>query len=464
MTGIVLAGLVFVAVVLSIGRWRLGMYGLVAVALLVDPLRKMAPGAPSYMMLATAPVWVCIAVGAWRGNDWLGREFRATHPALSRLIGIYLFTLAVPAALSLTYAPGSWRYTLAGAYMQFCMLGGILIGFGFPQRVGDIAGLMKWYCVLAALMMIGAPLERWSVQGPAGLIGTSSLGTYWVTHRTGAALPMISGFFRSPDVQGWHAATLVMFGVTLALRSVRWGRVGWAALAGWGLVALMFCARRKMVAMVPVFGIAMAMLYVVLGHARQLTRVLLVVGIMAGVGAYVYLSVGASADVEKFYSTTVGELDARVQQHGLTAVIDTIREAGLFGYGMGMAVPGTHNIDGIRPRIWQESGPSMIAAELGVPGLVAFGLLLLGLGASGFRALRQAAPASEHAVFFGVAAVVAANVAAAVVSSQIFGDPFIGCFLPFMMGVVLSGARLQPVQETVMPSDMLQSTHAEPGP
>jgi hypothetical protein len=34
------------------------------------------------------------------------------------------------------------------------------------------------------------------------------------------------------------------------------------------------------------------------------------------------------------------------------------------------------------------------------------------------------------------------------VSSQVFGDPFIGCFVPFLIGTVLSGARLQAVENT----------------
>jgi cell division protein FtsW (lipid II flippase) len=262
---------------------------------------------------------------------------------------------------------------------------------------------------------------------------------------------MIAGFFRSPDVLGWHAAALVMFGVTLALKSDRWGRVGWAVLAGWGGVALMFCARRKMITMVPVFGIATFGLYILQGHSRRLVRVLLAAGVMVGVGAYVYLSVGASKEVEKFYSTTTGEMGERVQAHGIDSVVVTIRQAGFFGHGLGMAVQGVHNIKAKRPHIWQESGPSMLAAELGVPGLIAFALLLMGLVSAGFRALRHVGPASEQAVYVGVASVVVANAAAAVVSSQIFGDPFIGCFVPFLIGVILAGVRLQPVEPD--PSD-----------
>jgi hypothetical protein len=56
MMGVVLLGVVLAAAAVALQDWRRGLYALVAVAMLVDPLRKMAPGAPSYMMLATAPV------------------------------------------------------------------------------------------------------------------------------------------------------------------------------------------------------------------------------------------------------------------------------------------------------------------------------------------------------------------------------------------------------------------------
>jgi hypothetical protein len=90
----------------------------------------------------------------------------------------------------------------------------------------------------------------------------------------------------------------------------------------------------------------------------------------------------------------------------------------------------------------------MIAAELGVPGVVAACLLVAGVLLAGYKALLCSASSCEQAVYVGLAAVVLANMAAGVVSSQVFGDPFIGCFVPFLIGTVLSGARLQAVENT----------------
>ena len=51
----------------------------------------------------------------------------------------------------------------------------------------------------------------------------------------------------------------------------------------------------------------------------------------------------------------------------------------------------------------------------------------------------------EYPLYAGLVALLLANALAGLVSAQIFGDPFVGIFLPFLVGVVLSGARLRPV-------------------
>jgi hypothetical protein len=440
--------LVLLAAALGVSRWRWGIFALVLVAMVQDPVRKLTPGAPAYLVLAALPVWAGIVVGAVRAGDLSWARFRSDYPALARVAWVYALTLIVPAVLSATYSPGSWQLTLLGAYTQFAIVAGVMLGAYFPRSEGDIVRLLVWYCLLAGIVMIGAPLERWGIGTGSGLTGTSSLGGVWVTHRTGSALKMVSGFFRSPDVMGWHAATLVMFAVALALHQGGWRRFGWAALAGWGGVALMFCARRKMIAMLGPYAVIMAFLFVLFRRGRGLVAIALCAVIALAVAIRTYQEVGSSKDVEKFYGTTLDEASDRMEAHGVGAVAETIRQAGFWGHGLGMAVQGTHHIQCKRPRLWQESGPSMLAAELGVPGLVTVALVLVvGAGMVGF-ALRTAAGTPLYALYFALAGFVAANGVGGIVSAQIFGDPFIGSFLPFLMGLVLSGQRLNVAART----------------
>ncbi len=443
-----LAVLIMVATCLATVRWRWGLYGLILVALVQDPIRKLIPGTPGYLVLATLPVWGGIMVGAIRSGDLSWSRFRREYPALTTVLFVYLLTLIMPAIMSATYSAGSWQLTLLGAYTQFAVIGGLIMGAHFPLYQRDLERLMAWYCILAGIIMIGAPMERMGIGTASGLTGTSSMGAYWVTYRTGAALNMISGFFRSPDVMGWHAASMIMFGAVLAVRNKGWRRIGWAILVGWGGVALMFCARRKMVAMMIPYAVVMAVLFMVFNKVRNLMPIILCGGVAVAVWFYAYQGVGSDDEVEKFYSTTLEESGDRLVEHGVDSVVETIRQAGFWGYGLGMAAQGTHHIKCKRPRIWQESGPSMLAAELGVLGLLAFLAVVVALFRAVWMAVRNAAQSSLHAVFFGLTAMIMANGVAAIVSAQVFGDPFIGVFLPFVVGLVLSGGRLNAESES----------------
>lgn len=443
MVRLAIFGLVGLAASSALVNWRRGPYWLILIGLFQDPLRKLHPGAPAYLVLMPAPVWVAMMLNAVACGDLSWIRLRTDYPRLSFAASLMALAFTIPVFRSATYGPGSWQLTLLGAYTYVSVFAAILLGAYFPRRPGQIERLLFWYCALAAPLMLGAVLERAGWGERTLLVGTRVFGATWQTARTGRMLAMVSGFFRSPDVLGWHAATLAMFGVTLALGPARWHRPVWIACAGWAGVALMFCARRKMIAMLPVFAVALVAMEAGLRHVRRLLPLAGGLALAALVGLYAYYRVGPEAEVEKFYATTSGELGERVQAHAYYDVIGTVRQAGFFGHGLGMALQGTHHIRAARPRIWQESGPSIIVAEIGVPGLIGFVILVAGFMAAALQALRGVARTSEQFVFVGVASIVGANIAAAVVSSQIFGDPFIGCFLPFLVGTILAAARVQ---------------------
>lgn len=438
---------------LSAFRWRLGVFLMVAVAVLQDPVRKLAPGVPAYLVLATVPVWMGIFLGALRERSLSFVDLGYSLPRVLSAVRLYLLMLLVPVVLSLTYGPGSWQYTILGIYVQFSFLGGILLGFAFPVAMGDIERLLKWYCLVAGVALVGAPLERLGIGVACGVTGTQTLGAYWVTYRTGGVVEMISGFFRSPDVLGWHAATVVMVGGGLALSAKGWPRrVTWMALAGWGCVALMFCARRKMIAMTVVFAIALILLYVVFGHARRILKLGAIFILVFSVGYVSYQFAGADPEVERFYASTTGDLDERIQGQGVGALIGTYQQGGFWGYGLGMAMQGIHHIKAPRPRIWQESGLGILIAEGGVPLLVGVIGVMFGLVAGCRSSLKAVCDSPAQPLYFSLTALLIANGLAGLISAQIFGDPFIGCFLPFLLGGLLSGARLQSVEQKVSDS------------
>jgi hypothetical protein len=234
-----------------------------------------------------------------------------------------------------------------------------------------------------------------------------------------------------------------MLSLVLAVYSKRWMRGLWLLTAAVGGMGVLVCGRRKMVSMLPVFLLVYLVLNIRHGRFRQLGWALAAVVLVCTLGQQVYRVVGVDEVVMRFYGTALDTARDDIQRQGVESVFGTYQQAGFFGYGLGMATQGTHHIAADRPRVWQESGPSKLMAELGVPGFVGFIILGVALLRALAVDLRRAADSSLYAVFSGLAAVVIANGAAGIVSAQIFGDPFVAAFLSLLIGIALSSARVR---------------------
>src|SRR5690606_3503505 len=140
--------------------------------------------------------------------------------------------------------------------------------------------------------------------------------------------------------------------------------------------------RRKMVYMLPVFALALLWIYWQAGRAARAVAVL---GLLLIPLAAVYVTGDVISDDSanmRYYSGQGLKFDAAesIQGQGFAAVAETFRQSGFLGEGLGFATPGAHNLHAARPRTWQESAPSRIMVELGVPGALGFLLVMLNLG------------------------------------------------------------------------------------
>jgi len=159
-------------------------------------------------------------------------------------------------------------------------------------------------------------------------------------------------------------------------------------------------------------------------------------------GLYLVDRVYPDSPVSRFYMTLFDEVGDQLWRHGGASAVSTLQQAGLMGYGLGMSQQGLHNIKAEKPRLWQESGPSKLVAELGLPG----GVLLIVLGytfmRTGFAVIRLHAQRNSVHVFAGLFSLFIANVGASLVSAQIYGDPFVFLLMSFLAGTLLSGAGM----------------------
>ena len=316
---------------------------------------------------------------------------------------------------------------------------------------------MAFFCIVTAVMLIGTPIEYLGLAKEWSAIGASALGFDWIRSRPGFIVHMVSGFYRSPDIMGWHAVTSAMLAGTLALYYKGGRRYFWIILAAWGMAATMLCGRRKMLLMLPIYLLIVSLIYWRL--RLNVKRLLVMMAILTLIGYQIYKRVGPSAELEKYYfNEEEGEIVNRVESHNYGDVITTYQQSGFWGEGVGTATQGIQNLQVARPRTWQEAGLSRLLVELGVPGLVCFLIFGVTFVITLLRMIRTQldVSAAGFPLLVGIIAIVAANGASFFVSHQIFGDPFILCFFSFMIGVTLAGERMgvvvqSPVRRAVRP-------------
>jgi hypothetical protein len=216
----------------------------------------------------------------------------------------------------------------------------------------------------------------------------------------------------------------------------------WIVVSLWGLLILWLCGRRKMVTMVPVFiGSFLLLVFRMRGVRRFLSLMALGV-LVGGVGFHLVGRVYHDSAVSRFYMTVFDEWDEQVVGKNIQSVVTTVRQAGVFGYGLGMSQQGVHNINAEKPSLWQESGPSKLVAEIGVPGAILFLLVGYSVFRTAYEVIRLLTNSDILYLYAGLLAMFVANLAASIVSGQIYGDPFVVLFLTFSLGMLLSGSRI----------------------
>ncbi len=430
--------LLMVACVIAFRNWRWGVLAMIVVALIQDPMRKLVPGVPGMMAMSSIPIWFAIMAGAFQSNALQVRAFLSTFPKWGQSLQWFAVYLAVPAILSITYGQGTWKIAVLGGLVYVCVFFAIQLGWQFPLKDRDVSRVLAFYALAGSVLLIGGPLEYLGWNQRMAIIGTEALDHIWVTYRMGTPVNMLSGFFRSPDIMGWHAIMVFMISLMLAIRTKGAWRYFWIGIAIWAAANVWLCGRRKMISMIPIFfGVYLLLIYR-FQQMRRLVPILALLCIAIGIGWQVISHYFYSDALERFYRTVLDEADQQFYAHVVRSVQATIQQAGFFGYGLGMAQQGIHHIEAELPRIWQESGPSKLVAELGVPGSVLFLLMLFRLGRTAYAVIRYSAHHAGLYVSAGLFALVIANGMSSLISAQVYGDAFVIIWLALLVGLLLS--------------------------
>ena len=280
----------------------------------------------------------------------------------------------------------------------------------------------------------------------------------WVHYGVyGYVINLVSGFYRSPDVMGWHAITLSMLAIMMALQSSGKHRYFWVLVAGWGLMGGILCGRRKMIFMFPFFVSVLCCLYWGIPKRIRFSTLLAVILISSVTGFFIYKKMGPSPEIEKYYLQDPKAVFGRIEKHGFSSLVTTYHQSGIFGEGLGTATQGIHHLNVTKPRTWQEGGLGRILVELGIPGFLCFLFLVFSLVTTMWRLVAQKLDSSPTEFIFrtGLIALIASNTISFVVSHQVYGDPTIVCFFSLLIGFILSKTTVRdPVRAPIIKPEL----------
>lgn len=429
--------------------WRTGVLLMIALAAVQDPLRKLVPGTPGWLVLVTAPVFLAaMFTSASRTKHWW-KEFRHCYPSIAHSLKLLAFLSLPSAFLSATYGAGSWMLTIFGAFSYSIIFVAIIGGFHYSRSLGEMRKLLVVYCLVHGVMLSGTLMQYSGLFEGWRVLGAEALGYEWIRWGWGYTVDMLAGFYRSSDVMGWHAASVCMLSLVLAWTSRGNKRKLWAVLSVLATAALLLCGRRKMVYMLPIFLVALGWVYWQAGRSGQIVAIIGLIAIPA-VSVWVLGDQLGETSANLRYYRGEGISDTtydRIEAEGFRALYDTYDQSGFFGEGLGTATPGSHHLQVQRPRVWQESTSSRLLVELGVPGMCGFLIVIIALVYNMWKVtmtqLRARTPQSTYAA--GMFSFFLANAGSLAVSGQILSDPFIAAFLGIMVGLILSVNRLQPM-------------------
>lgn len=452
--------LLFLIVLVAMGKWRWGLALCTLMAVLQDPLRKLIPDQPVYFVIFVGIVFGAALLGAlltrvpMKPNSINGWKHYVGKPYL-----IFMVLVIIQAAHSFIRF-GNPMMTAIGLLFYFAPLPAVVFGYQFAVRRGlqGLSGWMWFYVFAAGIALSGVYLEfigyEWKVLG--------EVGEGLIIYDVSTSLKAYSGFFRSSEIAAWHAGTIACFGFVLLVgRGMTLPRL----LLSLALIVFLFglaslTGRRKMLVTVAIFISVYFMLNawfkrgagklaVIAGLTALLSFVAIIGIVNPDPGERSFnshrLSV-ASNEKYKAYAlrsrSVIQDIPDRFTNMGVDPVIWAVNSYGVFGAGLGTGSQGVQHYiaeDAIN-RGAAEGGLGKFTMELGIPGLILAIWLIGALFRYFWRVLGYLSGTSpRHArLGYGMFAFLTANAVSFSVAAQAYGDLFILLNIGWAAGFILA--------------------------
>ncbi|HYI10634.1 MAG TPA: hypothetical protein VEK57_16355 [Thermoanaerobaculia bacterium] len=418
--------------------WRRGWLLVVICGVLQDPVRKLTPGTPVAVSFAVVGLYAILLFAGRRSLMAHLTDFNRRFTQLYAAIVAFIFLLLVAALNGLfTYGFDKWKVPLLSLFTYMVPLVAAIFGYAWLQREEMIYRFFRLYALVTSIAMVGSLLEYMRFQ--SRVLGMVAFAGDYYRHLPGIQIRLLSGIYRSPDVMAWHAAMLTSIAIAMALKAgISRGTLIWGSVAGWGFFNCMIAGRRKAIYFVVAFSLFFLWRYIRRLKSAQVFALFGVLLVLVVVVREI-----ASDERTNIYArgavTTQGEIALRLEG----GAIETFRQFGLMGAGLGTATQGVHHLLGQNNLGWQEGGLGKLAVEVGLPGILALMVsgwiilrLLLRLTSIGdVRGCTQFVRATLFALVF-------ANMVAFMASAQAFTDAVLALTTGFLVGCLFATAAL----------------------
>lgn len=418
--------------------WRRGWLLVMVCGVIQDPVRKLSAGSPVYISFAVVGLYAVILFSARNDMRLHAIDFTRRFQSISTGLVVFVGLLVIGALNGMvTYGFDKWEAPAISFVTYVIPLIAALLGYTWLQREEMMMRFFHYYAALTSVALIGTVLEYFRF--PSTLLGLVSFEGDYIRHLPGIQIRMLSGIYRSPDVMAWHAGMLTTIGVALALRAgLRRQMLLWSGVAAWGFINCMIAGRRKAIYFVLVFCVVFLWRYM---RRVQMAQVVASLGLLLIV--FLVVRQLSSGEASSVYTRGAMASQEELGKRFEGGVVQTFREVGLMGAGLGTATQGVHHLLGSNSIGWQEGGFGKVAMEVGLPGLIALFLMMILVGRMLMILTRiRDVPGSSQFLRVMLFALVTANIAGFVASAQAYTDAVLALTAGFLVGGLFASAAL----------------------
>ena len=274
---------------------------------------------------------------------------------------------------------------------------------------------------------------------PWRILGMVNFEGDFIRHLPGIQIRLLSGIYRGPDVMAWHASMLTCIGIAMALRAgMSRKALLWGGAAAWGFLNCMMAGRRKALYTVAVFCLIFVWRYM---RRLKSGQIIALIGML--IALYGIVNHLASNEQTSVYAAGAVASQRELKERLEGGAIETFRQFGLMGAGLGAATQGVYHLLGSHNVGWQEGGLGKLAVEVGLPGIISLAVIawiVLGLL---LRLTRIGdVPGSSQFIRAALFALNVASIASFVASAQAYTDAVLALTAGFLVGCLFATAAL----------------------